>query len=322
MSRKRNYCFTINNPGELQFQEEDLETYKIKYIAYSLEEGENGTPHFQGFVLFINPRTLLGVKRLAFFNRAHLEIMNGTFQQNLTYITKAPLSFHEFGQRPEAQGKRNDLEEVKNKIMSEGLTYDDCLLEYPMICARYPKYVRQIVALRNKKKAREARTKNKRKRVYVLWGKPGTGKTRFVYDHHPIEDIYTLTFGDGSSNSLWFDDYQGEKILLLDDFYGNIKYNYLLRLLDNYPMRVQEKGSFNYLNFKYIYITSNKRPSKWYDRAKIPDQGALVRRIGGIVHLKKSSQKSGGSSITPPLLCTSKTLSELNDFLKDEKNED
>ena len=33
-------------------------------------------------------------------------------------------------------------------------------------------------------------------------------------------------------SELWFDEYKGKGTIVIDDFYGNIEYDYLLRLLD------------------------------------------------------------------------------------------
>jgi len=47
MSRARRWTFTINNPivsnAEL---ERDCQPYR--YLCFQLEQGEDGTPHFQG----------------------------------------------------------------------------------------------------------------------------------------------------------------------------------------------------------------------------------------------------------------------------------
>jgi len=56
--------------------------------------------------------------------------------------------------------------------------------------------------------------------VKVYWGPTGTGKTRKAMDH---ESVYKLDM----ANSLWFNGYNRQKRLVVDDFYGWIKYGHL-----------------------------------------------------------------------------------------------
>lgn len=65
----------------------------------------------------------------------------------------------------------------------------------------------------------------------VLWGETGVGKTRWTYDHFELEDIYKLTEPDGK---LWFDGYNGQGVLLIDDFSGWIKYKCVFCVLNLY----------------------------------------------------------------------------------------
>ena len=48
----RHVCFTYNNPSSspTQFQALLQAAERIRYAIFQLEEGENGTPHYQGYV--------------------------------------------------------------------------------------------------------------------------------------------------------------------------------------------------------------------------------------------------------------------------------
>lgn len=110
--------------------------------------------------------------------------------------------------------------------------------------------------------------------VVVFWGKTGTGKTRTAMAEDSVYKLNT-----NNNGTLWFDGYDGEKTLVLDDFYGWIKYGELLTLLDGYPYRCQVKGSSVWARWTKVIITSNKRYEDWYmDR----DISALKRRISKI----------------------------------------
>lgn len=315
LGRARAWTFTINNPKEDKlFGDKLVEQYNVKYIIYSLEEGTTEhTRHWQGYIYFKNPRTMKGIKQITFFKKAHLEIAKGTVEQNKVYITKAPINgiVYELGIKPE-QGKRSDLETLKDLIIEQDYNMDNLLIDYPQLIHRYGKYAQSLFALQLKRKARKGYTQfidqETNKDIIVLWGKAGTGKTSYIYRNYKMDDIYCLNFGDGSKGSFWMDDYQGEPILLLDDFYGQIKYSLILKLLDIYPLRLQCKGGFVYANFKKIYITSNQDPQYWY--SGIEDTKALFRRITEI----KEVEDQVLPSTSVPLGC-SELEKELNDLV-------
>nr|QIH29491.1 master replication initiator protein [Parsley severe stunt associated virus] len=76
------WCFTINNPKEHLIFSED----KMKYLVYQLEEGEQGTRHFQGYVEMIKRSSLKQMSKL--FPDAHLEKRRGTQTEARNYAMK------------------------------------------------------------------------------------------------------------------------------------------------------------------------------------------------------------------------------------------
>lgn len=78
----------------------------------------------------------------------------------------------------------------------------------------------------------------------------------------------------------WFDGYNGQDVMLLDDFGpGMMCINFLKRLLDRYPVQLPVKGGSVALRAKTIFITSNYMMSEWYPKAGAMDYEALLRRI-------------------------------------------
>lgn len=84
-SQAKHWCFTLNNPeaGLLMDSFTDL-----AYGVYQQEIGENGTPHFQGFLMFTKRKRFNQVKALPGLQRAHLEVRRGTPQQARAYAMK------------------------------------------------------------------------------------------------------------------------------------------------------------------------------------------------------------------------------------------
>lgn len=169
------------------------------------------------------------------------------------------------------QGKSNRMIECVNMLM-EGARIGEVAREYP---EQYFLHARGFEALRaqvNLSTIPAWRTVS----VYVIHGRSGAGKTRAAYQHDP--GLYQLA--RGSTDACWFNGYDGQATLLLDDFYGWIRYSELLHLLDGYPYRLDIKGGFAYANWTTVIITSNDPPEGWYSRAfpsGVPP--ALARRI-------------------------------------------
>jgi len=117
-----------------------------------------------------------------------------------------------------------------------------------------------------------------KKNVYVLFGPPGLCKSRWADDHFPgYYDVPAPQNG-----SWWFDKYQGEEVILFDE-YGTsptelLPWAFLLKLTDGRRIQVPYKGGYYYFKPKTIVFTSNKHPKDWY-----PQQAeyypALERRI-------------------------------------------
>lgn len=115
----------------------------------------------------------------------------------------------------------------------------------------------------------------------VAWiGRTDTGKTRRCYATYGYDAVYALTRGN---NGVWFDGYDGEDVLLIDDFYGWIPYGFLLRLLDGHPVQVEVKGGFTHACWTKVVITSNRCMDRWYNLEKIGSFAALERRINETV---------------------------------------
>ena len=117
LKRSRKWVITINN-----YNDEDISKFdnlECRYSMRSLEKGENGTPHIQGYVELHAAVTRKALsKRLP---RACLSKAYGTRDENAVYISKNENpTFLEKG-TPGAQGKRWDLDKVRNTAIYDGM---------------------------------------------------------------------------------------------------------------------------------------------------------------------------------------------------------
>ncbi len=98
--RARRWCFTLNNytPQELELLQALEPSDDLRYMIFGIEEGEEGTPHLQGYAEFYSAKRLRSVKQVNGLTRAHLEPAKGNQEQNIAYCSKDGRSF-EIGTR-------------------------------------------------------------------------------------------------------------------------------------------------------------------------------------------------------------------------------
>lgn len=137
--------------------------------------------------------------------------------------------------------------------------------------------------------------------VEVFYGEPGTGKTERAYAFDP--GLYSVEAPNSDGGALWFDGYDGQSTLLLDDFEGGMNPRFLLRLLDRYPLSVQVKGASVALKTNRIILTSNIPPDRWYapgDRGVgVSFDAALMRRIHRITLCTSRTESTTERDVNP-----------------------
>lgn len=296
----RYWCFTINNPTETEIDSIKRCT-DWKYVVFAMEKGESGTPHLQGYVVWASNKRLSGCRRVVGFERAHFEKRAGSEQQAIDYCFKdeGTEGWWSFEEDRRQQGKRSDLDDAIQALKEGGIkrVRDEHPKEYIKYWRGFHKLDTPMIEARNTK-------------PYVVWlyGPTGIGKTRYVFDHWDQKDIFTKDLDK------WWDGYRGQKVVLFDDFRGNIPYATLLRVLDRYQYTVDIKNGSQELNSPFIYITSSKPPHEIYTNDKIQECiGQLYRRIDsvrtfergedGITHdveMKETFKEILGLSDDPP----------------------
>lgn len=248
----RAWVFTFNNP------EEDTvpvlwKDHGISYCVWQRERGEGGTPHLQGYVVFGKAVRLSLLKRVN--SSVHWEPRKGSHEQAKAYCTKeetrekGPWSY---GDEPKGSGARTDLDAVRvavNEGVSDRELWDRF---FPSMC-RYHKSVsfyRMLTAPR----------RNTIPEVIVLWGVTNIGKSWYAHEQYP--DAYRLS---NAPTGVWWDGYAGESTVVIDEFYGWIKWAELLNILDRYDYAVSFRGGKHRLLATRFIFTSNAHPRNWYN---------------------------------------------------------
>lgn len=269
----------------------------IKGMGGQLEIGEKtGKQHFQLYIHMINPCKLSKIRNLLSLgkgeNSGAIFTQKGTNNQVLDYVFKSKTAVNgtkfQYGNMC-VQGCRTDLETIKRAI-DNGKSLKYIRNNFYSQYIRYRKSFKAHRQAYLKENSYEFRNVSTR----CLIGDSRTGKTRdalyiksedgkWIYN----KNVYKLDHSN--SSNVWFDDYDGEKILLINDFYGNmIPYGQLLNLLEGHHTRLEVKGGKTYALWDEVIITSNRRPEYWYRNIEYSE--ALNNRLitGGIFLYEKN----------------------------------
>lgn len=270
MKQSKNWCFTEFN---LEFDLEKIynENDKITYLCWGVEIcPKTNKKHLQGWLQFTSKKRMGGVKKI--LPTAHLEACKGTEEENDKYCKKDN-DFKILGEFT-AQGNRNDLKTIQQKIKN-GMKIRELIEEHFDYYCRYKngfdKYL-EIWELQNVPKWRALK-------VIFVTGKTDSGKTRYCMEQE--EEPFKIE-GD---NLKWWDGYNGEKSILIDEYNNDLKITKLLNYLDGYKLRLDIKGSFTYALWTTVYITSNLTIDELHSNARPRHREALMRRITEVIEL-------------------------------------
>lgn len=291
----KNWCFTLiadttagqdviwRTPGIDPPLEAWHTSDHVKYLVYQCEEcPTTKKAHLQGYVHFSCSKRLCTVKKI--HATAHWEIRMGTHEQAVAYCTKNETRINGpwiYGTPPE-QGKRNDLALIGSLVKNKKTDIE--ILEEVGFGAS--KFQKNINFIRFTYSERDSDRQVQGVRVLVLYGATGTGKTYAAVNLIAGGvDYYICETPSTSTGKVWFDGYQGQKTLVLDDFEGShCSFRFLLRLLDKYKLKVEIKGGHSWAVWTTVVVTTNVHPSNWYSGV---DVTPLQRRINEIRYIEE-----------------------------------
>lgn len=289
----RNWLFTLNNPGDDEYPSKwNLE--RIRLLVYQVEMGEEGTIHLQGYLELESPRRLPYLRSLA--PRAHWEIRKGSRRQALEYVTKeesrlVPPSAWKSGAERWIDCVNDDmssfwtslnmlqmingsergtsatssrLSEIRGKLAENSSSLEEVADEDFDLWVRYFRAFEKYICMKTP-------PRNHPVDVHVVCGPTGTGKSKWAMETYP--GAYW------KQRSKWWDGYFNHETVIIDEYYGWLPFDLLLRLLDRYPLLVESKGGQIQFVARTIILTSNKSPAEWYSSDSNCYIEALLRRI-------------------------------------------
>lgn len=307
MEAKR-WCFTINNPEyerpghpetdywftphinheQQMCDEQTMKRLGVTYLVCQEERGEEGTFHLQGFVIFEKKKRLTWLKRNV-NERAHWEVARATPQKAAEYCKKQETRAGwqwEYGELPHREEVKKPNERLQDAaeeldIIKEGYKRPS---EIPSITlmqcgflAAYKELTADILG-----------PYRPNLKVITLVGPPGVGKSFAIQKIFP--DHGRIIMGN---NGVWTQQPLA-KVMVLEEFVGQIQLQRMLQLLDPYPLALEIKGGMRPAMYEIIIITSNTRPDGWY---KGDEAGTPGKRTDAIYALWDRLGFSNGSFI-------------------------
>lgn len=229
--KTRAWVFTYNNYITM-----DLFRPEMKYIIFGQETSQIGTPHLQGFVVFLNP-----VNNPAQYFPHGVWLQRAHHSEAAIEYCKKEGRFQEFGTRPKGAGmealrwesafaaaKAGDMDKIPTDLRIRYYnTFKRIHLDYKSTPESLPK-------------------------LSNLWivGESGVGKSRWAYTNYP--DAYR------KAQNKWWEAYQGQPVVVIDDLHPDWKGAIALKNWgDHYGFIAEIKGSSLMVRPKKIIVTSN-----------------------------------------------------------------
>lgn len=303
--RSRDWCFTIwlhKQDGSLvdeldwelmkdEFVPLKPDIPKVKYLIYQYEiGGKQQHMHIQGYMEFEHAVGMLSAKKkLAKWSGEESPSMHkrrGSPFEASDYCRKSETKItetFEFGEAPleddlPIMAQAFNILRQNKGVITEELVGGKYLNHTTMYATKWKNILSDIENVNWVQ-----RTEYQKPKVFLLYGKTRSGKSRRAYANG--------AFGISADSQWPFNEYHGQSVVVFDDYRGELKVGYLLKLLDGHPIRVpiQYNGNKPWIP-KRIYITSNEHPKNWYPKlaTDFPETyAALLERFDVIDYYDK-----------------------------------
>lgn len=295
-SASRKYQLTFNHPVEHGFDHETIKE-AVKGLSgciywYLCDEiGAQGTLHTHLYIAFRNAKEFQAIHRR--FYGAHIEAARGTHRENRDYIRKEGKyrntekadtnlsdTFEESGELPGESDRRVKQSEAILAMVQEGASNAEILREYPSAMNHLPRIDQARQTLLEEKYRKQFRELN----VTYIWGKTGVGKTRGVMERYGYENVYRVT-----NYSHPFDGYNGERVILFDEFRSSLPVTDMLKYLDGYPVSLPARYGDRVACFVAVFVVSNIPMEKQYPNVQLEEPetwAAFLRRFEAVYELQ------------------------------------
>lgn len=243
----------------------------VRYLIVGVEVApETGRAHLQGY-LQCEKRRKFGVVQGWFQElglKFHLEQQRSRANTLARDYCMKDGCFFEWGTFVKV-GERTDLNEIVSEISEQKFpTVRSLAQAHPEAFVRYHNGLTKVLGHFDVHRGWRPLP-----RIYYWSGVSGSGKTKgmvhFLQTATEFKESEEWFWArndvtDEHGRVQWWDGYDGEPVVIWDDFKGNYPIKDLLCILDQQPFRVQTKGSWVTLKAYVFCFTSNSDPKDWY----------------------------------------------------------
>nr|AGG39822.1 replication-associated protein [Diporeia sp. associated circular virus] len=285
-----NMCVTINNPMPEDYERLRELSVIARYAVAANEVGESGTPHIQAYVALTrnNKKRWAGWKKA--LPGAHLEVRVGSEKRASDYCKKGEQPKEEWAQLHELglnfglnadvwmetglldhRGLDGTLASIGRAMVDGEMFVQEAAMEYPETYIRFHRGLESL-----EQRVVPERSADTPKEVHVWVGPTGCGKS--MHARSLCVDPYVW----GPHMKDWFQKYRYQKHVILEEFRGQLPFDFMLILLDRYGMQVMNKGGSVEFLADVIHITSPIHPGWWYSAGSMragDDVDQLYRRL-------------------------------------------
>jgi len=236
--------------------------HDVKFLAYGKEIAPStGKKHHQCYLYFKHSRAWgkLALKRIGgWWGETHnfVDAQRGNVDANELYCQKEG-ELVKLGTEPK-QGQRGDINDTCAEIMKGNVTVDDIAIESPMHYHQYGRTFEKIQTIYLRTKWRTWRTEG-------IWY---FGNTQCGKSHQMYKDYHPKTHFIKNLNEKWWDGYQGQEIICINEFKGQITYGELMDLVDKWAKNVSSRHRENvpFLAKKVIIASITRVEECYYNR--------------------------------------------------------
>lgn len=251
----------------------------IVFGCGQFEKAESGLLHHQMYVVTKpNPSNKNGYSmkwmKDNIHSTAHFEGRQGTHEQAVAYCTKedtrqaGPWTVGEWS---DVAGPTKGGEQNSSKILAVKRKIDEGAHDAELYETHFGEMLRYGKAFERYRVSMRSKHRTWQTKAVVLFGPPATGKSHKAWEtaiaNYGDDDVYPLQL---EGDTVWWDGYCGQKCVIIEEFYGQMKIGYLLKLLDKHPLLVQTKGGMTPFIAEMIIFTTNEHPTMWYGKGAEP----------------------------------------------------
>ena len=291
-SQSRKWNITVNNPDTTGFTHDVITEILMKffpeYFCMADEIATTGTYHTHIYVYSHSPIRFNMLKNR--LPTAHIEKSYGSSSENRDYISKSGKwendckaetsiegSFFEYGKLPSEKDETSPKMSKLIEYIRDGKRTAEIIDDTPNLAFK----IKDIDILRQTLLSEKYTIENRNLYVSYIFGASGTGKTRGIYQSHDPRDICRIT-NYRAGRGISFDGYNGQDVLVFEEFHSQIPIEDMLNYLDIYPLYLPARYNDRIACFTKIYITSNIPLSEQYkniQKQKPETWSAFLRRI-------------------------------------------